>query len=66
MVTAPGPDTVRMQLAIVTADKTKVVRNIVTTVVPVGMAISTGQYGVTGKTQFDGVRSPPRPGSPIP
>ena len=54
IVTAPGPGTVRIQFAIVSAEKSAKVRNFVTTIVPVGMVISTGQYGVTGKTHGGG------------
>ena len=54
IVTTPEPGTIRIQMAIVNADKTKVVRNILTTVVPVGMVISTGQYLATGKPSSTG------------
>lgn len=49
IVQSPAPDTMRVQLAIVQAEGSAVVRNVLTTVVPVGMAISTVKYGVTGK-----------------
>jgi len=48
------PGTMRFQAAIINADKTKMVRNILTTVVPVGMVISTGQYIATGKPSSTG------------
>lgn len=49
VVTTHGPDTFRIQFAIVSAEKSHPVRNFLTTVVPVGMAVSTVQYGVTGR-----------------
>ena len=54
IVTTAEPGTMRFQTAIVNADKTKMVRNILTTVVPVGMVISTGQYVATGKPSSTG------------
>ena len=54
MVTTPEPGTFRLQTAIVNADKTAVVRNILTTVVPVGMAVSAAQYVATGKPSSTG------------
>jgi hypothetical protein len=54
IVTTAEPGTMRLQTAIVNADKTKIVRNILTTVVPVGMVISTGQYVATGKPSSTG------------
>jgi hypothetical protein len=49
IVQNPAPDTMRVQVAIVQAEGSAVVRNVLTTVVPIGMAISTVKYGVTGK-----------------
>ncbi len=49
LVTVPGPDTLRIQFAIVSAAKSSTVYNLLTTIVPVGMAVSAVQYGVTGK-----------------
>ena len=49
LVTDPGPGTMRFQVAIDQAEKTAVVRNVLTSVVPVGMVVSAVQYGVTGK-----------------
>jgi hypothetical protein len=54
MVTTPDPGTIRLQTAIVSADKTKIVRNVLTTVVPVGMVVSTAQYAATGKPSSTG------------
>jgi hypothetical protein len=48
IVTTPGPDTLRLQLAIVSAEKSAPVRNFLTTVVPIGMAVSAVKYGATG------------------
>jgi hypothetical protein len=49
VVTAPGPGTLRIQFAIVSADKSAPVRNFLSTIVPVGMVLSTGKYAATGK-----------------
>jgi len=49
LVTTPGPDTVRIQFAIVSAKKSAPVRNFMTTIVPVGMAISAVKYAATGE-----------------
>jgi hypothetical protein len=49
LVTAPGPDTMRIQFAIVSAEKSGPVGNFMSTVVPVGMALSTVKYAATGK-----------------
>jgi hypothetical protein len=49
LVTTPGPDTVRIQFAIVSAKKSAPVRNFLTTIVPVGMAISAVKYAATGE-----------------
>ena len=54
IVTTPEPGTIRIQTAIVNVDKTKVVRNVLTTVVPVGIVISAGQYVATGKPSSTG------------
>ena len=49
VVTAPGPGTLRVQFAIVSAEKSGKVSNFMTTIVPVGMVLSTGKYAFTGK-----------------
>jgi hypothetical protein len=49
VVTAPGPGTFRVQLAIVSAEKSGAVSNFMTTIVPVGMVLSAGKYAATGK-----------------
>ena len=49
VVTAPGPGTLRVQFAIVSAEKSGAVTNFLTTIVPVGMVLSTGKYAATGK-----------------
>jgi hypothetical protein len=49
VVTTDGPDALRIQFAIVSAEKSAPVRNFMTTIVPVGMVISTVKYGATGK-----------------
>ena len=45
----PGPDTLRIQFAIVDAQKAAPVRNFLTTFMPPGIAVSTVKYAATGK-----------------
>lgn len=54
VVKNPEPGTIRLTCAIVNVEKTHVVRNVITTVVPVGVAISTAQYAATGKPSGTG------------
>lgn len=49
IVTAPEPDTLRLQMAIIDADSSKPVRNLVSSVVPMSIGISSVQYAATGK-----------------
>ena len=49
IVKAPEPGTLRIQLAIVDADSSKPVRNTLSTIVPVGIALSLVKYTATGK-----------------
>ncbi len=49
IVTVPEPGTLRIQFAIVSAEKSGAVSNFMTTIVPVGMVLSTGKYAATGK-----------------
>jgi hypothetical protein len=49
VVTVPGPDTLRFQLAIVDADSSKPVRNLLSSVMPIGIGVSILKYGATGK-----------------
>jgi hypothetical protein len=49
VVTAPGPGTLRLQFAIVTAEKSGAVSNFLTTISPPGIALSAGKYAATGK-----------------
>jgi len=49
VVTAPEPGTMRIQFAIVSAEKSGAVSNFMTTIVPVGMVLSAGKYAATGK-----------------
>ena len=49
IVTTPGADTIRIQFAIVSAEKSAVVRNFISTVLPIGMAVSAVKYAATGK-----------------
>jgi hypothetical protein len=49
IVKDPAPGTLRVQMAIVDADSSKPVRNTLSTIVPVGMALSLVKYTATGK-----------------
>lgn len=49
IVLAPEPGTMRIQMAILDADSSKAVRNVTSTILPIGMAISLAQYAATGK-----------------
>jgi hypothetical protein len=49
IATTPGSDTLRIQFAILSAEKSAVVRNFISTVLPVGMAVSAVKYAATGK-----------------
>ena len=49
LVQTPGPGTMRVQMAIIDADKSKPVRNTLSTVMPIGMGISAVKYAATGK-----------------
>jgi len=49
IVKDPEPGTLRVQMAIVDADSSKPVRNTLSTIVPVGMALSLVKYTATGK-----------------
>jgi len=49
IVKAPEPGTMRIQMAIVDADSSKPVRNTLSTIVPVGIALSLVKYTATGK-----------------
>ena len=49
IVKAPEPGTFRIQMAIVDADSSKPVRNTLSTIVPVGIALSLVKYTATGK-----------------
>ncbi len=49
IVHGPEPATMRIQIAIIDADTSKPVRNVTSTIVPIGMAISLTKYAATGK-----------------
>lgn len=49
IVKFPEPGTLRIQMAVVDADSSKPVRNTLSTIVPVGMALSLVKYAATGK-----------------
>jgi len=49
VATAPGPGTLRIQFAIVSAEKSGSVSNILTTISPPGIVLSAGKYAATGK-----------------
>jgi hypothetical protein len=54
MVTAPESQTLRIQIAITDIEKSSAALDTITTVVPVGFAISKGKEFVTGKPSFVG------------
>jgi hypothetical protein len=49
IVKSPEPKTLRVQMAIIDADSSKPVRNTLSSIVPVGMALSVVKYAATGK-----------------
>lgn len=49
VVTSPEPGTMRVQVGIIDADPSKAVRNVLSTVMPIGIGISLVKYGATGK-----------------
>lgn len=49
IVQSPEPGTMRIQMAIIDADSSKTVRNVTSSVIPVGIAISLAKYAATGK-----------------
>src|SRR5512137_635566 len=49
IVNTPEPGTMRIDMAIVNADSSKPVRNTLSTIVPVGIALSIVKYAATGK-----------------
>jgi hypothetical protein len=49
IVKNPEPNTMRVQMAIIDADSSKPVRNTLSTLLPIGMALSVVKYGATGK-----------------
>jgi hypothetical protein len=49
IVKIPEPNTLRVQLAIIDADSSKPVRNTLSTILPIGIAVSVIKYGATGK-----------------
>ena len=49
IVESPGPETLRIQLAILDADPSSPVRNVVSSVVPIGIGISAIKGAATGK-----------------
>jgi hypothetical protein len=49
VVTTPGPGTLRLQFAIVSAEKSGAVSNFLTTISPPGIVLSAGKYAATGK-----------------
>jgi hypothetical protein len=54
MVTEPGPRTLRIQVAITDMQESWATTDTITSVIPVGMAISAGSEFVTGKPSFVG------------
>jgi hypothetical protein len=49
VVTVSGPDTIRLQFAIVDAEKSAPVRNLLSTLSPIGIGLNIVKYTVTGK-----------------
>jgi hypothetical protein len=49
IVAAPEPGTMRLQLAIIDADTSKPVRNLLSSISPIGIGLSLVKYTVTGK-----------------
>jgi hypothetical protein len=49
IVQAPEPGTMRIQLAIIDADSSKPVRNLTSSVMPIGIGLSLVKYAATGK-----------------
>jgi len=54
MVSAPGPSTLRVQVALTDIEKSNAAMDTVTSVVPVGLVISGAQEFITGKPAFTG------------
>ena len=54
MVKTPGPRTLRIQVALTDMQESWATTNTVTSVIPVGMALSAGKEFVTGKPSFVG------------
>lgn len=46
---SPEPGSMRVQMAIIDADSSKAVRNVTSSVLPIGIGISLAKYGATGK-----------------
>jgi hypothetical protein len=49
IVQSPEPGTMRIQLAIIDADSSKPVRNVLSSVMPIGIGLSLVKYAATGK-----------------
>jgi Protein of unknown function (DUF3313) len=49
IVQNPEPGTMRIQLGIIDADSSKPVRNVLSSVMPIGIGVSLVKYGATGK-----------------
>lgn len=49
IVSAPEPGAMRLQFAIIDADSSKPVRNVLSSVMPIGIGVSLLKYGATGK-----------------
>ncbi len=49
VVQTPEPGTMRIKLAIIDADSSKPVRNVMSSIMPIGIALSTVKYAATGK-----------------
>lgn len=49
VVTVPGPNTIRLQFAIVDAERSAPVRNLLSTLSPIGIGLNIVKYTITGK-----------------
>jgi hypothetical protein len=54
LVTKPGPDVMRIRAAITDADSSMVMLNTVTTIMPIGLAVSSLRRAITGSDSFVG------------
>jgi hypothetical protein len=53
-VDAPGPDVMRLRVAITDAEDSNVTMDTISSILPIGMALNLIQVGITGKSSFVG------------